>query len=169
MQLAKSAQRVQDYLVKNGYRFEIKQLPGSTRTAEEAAKSVGCDVARIAKSLIFRDKDTELPILIIASGANRVDLKKVRKATGLRLGRVDGNFVKETVGYAIGGIPPVGHKTPLRTILDPDLKKFATIWAAAGTPFALFQLQPDDLESLTKGEWLELAEQMIHSEKERSQ
>jgi prolyl-tRNA editing enzyme YbaK/EbsC (Cys-tRNA(Pro) deacylase) len=156
-QLANSAKRVQDFLEKNGYSFEVKQLPGSTRTALEAAKSVGCTVSQIAKSLIFKDKDTNLPVLIIASGSNRVDLQKVTKATGLHLGKADGNFVKETVGYAIGGIPPVGHTTPLRTILDPDLKKYELIWAAAGTPFAVFQLHPADLADLTKGEWISLA------------
>ena len=157
--LPSSAKRVQDFLVANDYGFEVKQLPGSTRTAKEAAESVGCSVAQIAKSLIFRDKETNLPVLIVASGTNRVDLKKVKKATGLNLGKADGNFVKETVGFAIGGIPPVGHATPLRTILDPDLKNYDTIWAAAGTPFAVFQLQPADLGNLTKGQWLELAEE----------
>jgi prolyl-tRNA editing enzyme YbaK/EbsC (Cys-tRNA(Pro) deacylase) len=157
-QLANSAKRVQDFLAENGYSFEVKQLPGSTRTALEAAESVGCTVSQIAKSLIFKDQDTNLPVLIIASGSNRVDLQKVTKATGLHLGKADGNFVKETVGYAIGGIPPVGHTTPLRTILDPDLKKYEVIWAAAGTPFAVFQLQPADLAYLTNGEWVEIAE-----------
>ncbi|MGB3209329.1 MAG: YbaK/EbsC family protein [Desulforhopalus sp.] len=160
-QLPKSAKRVQDFLADKGYDFEVKELPGSTRTAWEAANSVGCTVSEIAKSLIFKDKDTGLPILIIASGSNRVDIKKIKDATGLQLGRADGNFVKATTGYAIGGIPPVGHITLLRTILDPDLKKHETIWAAAGTPFALFQLQPDDLKDLTKGEWVELAESLI--------
>lgn len=159
-QLLNSAKRVQDFLVQNGYDFKVKQLPGSTRTAQEAAESVGCSVSQIAKSLIFKDKETNRPILVIASGSNRVDIKKVQKATGLRLGKADGNFVKETVGYAIGGIPPVGHTTPLRTFLDPDLKNYATIWAAAGTPFAVFQLHPEDLGRMTKGEWLEIAEEM---------
>ena len=157
-QLPNSAKRVQDFLVEKGYDFAVKQLPNSTRTAQEAAESVGCAVSQIAKSLIFKDKETNQPILIIASGSNRVDTKKVQRATGLRLGKADGNFVKETVGYAIGGIPPVGHTAPLRTILDPDLKKYATIWAAAGTPFAVFQLHPEDLGSMTNGEWLEVAE-----------
>jgi prolyl-tRNA editing enzyme YbaK/EbsC (Cys-tRNA(Pro) deacylase) len=149
---------VQDFLLEKGYSFEVKQLPGSTRTALEAAESVGCTVSQIAKSLIFKDKDREQPILIIASGSNRVDVKKVEKATGLRLAKADGKFVKEKVGFAIGGIPPVGHITSLRTILDPDLKRYETIWAAAGTPFSVFQLHPADLSSLTEGEWIELAE-----------
>ena len=112
----------------------------------------------IAKSLVFKEKTTDQPILVIASGLNRVDLKKIREATGLRLGKADGTFVKERVGYAIGGVPPVGHNEPLKTILDPDLKKYDVIWAAAGTPFAVFQMKPSGLERLTCGIWVELSE-----------
>jgi prolyl-tRNA editing enzyme YbaK/EbsC (Cys-tRNA(Pro) deacylase) len=85
---------------------------------------------------------------------------KIEKATGLKLGRADGTYVKENVGYAIGGVPPVGHNESLNTILDPDLKKYEEIWAAAGTPFAVFQLKPTDLESLTKGRWVDLSEEI---------
>lgn len=153
-----SARRVQEFLAAKGFAFEVKELGSSTRTAVEAADSVGCSVAQIAKSLVFAEKGTDTPVLVIASGANRVDLKKIRRATGLNLKSANGNFVKEKVGFAIGGVPPVGHLTPLKTILDPDLLKHETIWAAAGTPFALFELNPSDLESLTGGEWVELAE-----------
>ena len=156
--LRKSAQRVQDYLNAKGFSFEIRELPGSTRTAQEAADSVGCQVAQIAKSLVFKNKATGEPVLVVASGTNRVDLKKIRAATGLRLGRADGNYVKETVGFAIGGVPPAGHLRPLETILDPDLKQYDTIWAAAGTPFAVFPLKPTDLEPLTHGRWVPLGE-----------
>jgi prolyl-tRNA editing enzyme YbaK/EbsC (Cys-tRNA(Pro) deacylase) len=106
---------------------------------------------------IFRDKSTQEPVLVIASGVNRVDLKKIKKATGIKLGKADGNFVKEKVGFAIGGIPPAGHHTPLKTLLDPDLKQYNEIWAAAGTPFAVFQLKPADLEPLTNGTWVDLS------------
>lgn len=156
--LRESAKRVQDFLSAHGFSFEVKELPGSTRTAQEAADSIGCEVAQIAKSLVFRDKETDRPVLVIASGSNRVNLKKIKLATGLKLGKADGTYVKERVGYAIGGIPPVGHLEPLETILDPDLKKYAVIWAAAGTPFAVFQLHSADLEPLTQGTWVELAE-----------
>ena len=98
------------------------------------------------------------PVLIIASGSNRVDVKKVEKFTGLRLVKADGKFVKDRVGFAIGGVPPVGHSEPLETLLDEDLKQYETIWAAAGTPFAIFQLKPADLEPLTNGKWIDLAE-----------
>lgn len=156
--LRNSAHRVQNFLVEKGFSFEVKELPGSTRTAQEAADSIGCEVAQIAKSLVFREKETNLPILVIASGSNRVDVAKIENETGLKLGKANGNYVKERVGYAIGGIPPVGHNEPLETILDEDLRKHALIWAAAGTPFAVFQLNPADLEPLTNGKWLQLAE-----------
>ena len=158
LKLSDSAKRVQDFLSAKGFSFQVKELPGSTRTAQEAADSIGCAVAQIAKSLVFREKKTSLPVLVIASGSNRVDLAKIERDTGLRLGKADGNFVKENVGYVIGGIPPVGHNEPLETILDPDLKRYEVIWAAAGTPFAVFQLKPADLEPLTNGRWVELAE-----------
>ena len=156
--LSDSAKRVQNFLSAKGFSFEVKELPGITRTAQEAADSVGCSVAQIAKSLVFRDKETNLPVLVIASGSNRVDLAKIEKSTGLKLGKADGNYVKEMVGYAIGGVPPAGHNEPLETILDPDLKKYEVIWAAAGTPFAVFQMKPADLESLTNGRWIDLSE-----------
>jgi len=156
--LSNSANRVQNFLSEKGFSFDVKELPGSTRTAQEAADSIGCEVAQIAKSLVFKEKDTNLPVLVIASGSNRVDVAKIEKETGLKLGKADGNYVKERVGYAIGGIPPVGHNEPLETILDEDLRKYTVIWAAAGTPFAVFQLKPSDLEPLTSGRWLQLAE-----------
>ncbi|RPJ17654.1 MAG: YbaK/EbsC family protein [Desulfobacteraceae bacterium] len=156
--LSDSAKRVQEFLSAKGFSFEVKELPRSTRTAQEAADSVGCAVAQIAKSLVFREMNTDLPVLVIASGSNRVDLAKIEKETGLKLGKADGAFVKERVGYAIGGVPPAGHNEPLVTILDPDLKKHESIWAAAGTPSALFQLNPADLEPLTNGRWIDLSE-----------
>jgi prolyl-tRNA editing enzyme YbaK/EbsC (Cys-tRNA(Pro) deacylase) len=156
--LRDSAKRVQDHLIGKGFEFEVKELPDSTRTAQEAAESVGCTVSQIAKSLVFKDKASDLPILVIASGSNRVDVKKIEKSTGLKLGKADGNYVKDKVGFAIGGVPPVGHNYPLKTILDPDLKKYEVIWAAAGTPYAVFQLKSTDLEPLTSGIWIDLAE-----------
>jgi len=156
--LTDSAKRVQDFIQEKGFTFEVKELSSSTRTAQEAADSIGCKVAQIAKSLVFRDENTDLPILVIASGSNRVGGSKIEKLEGLKLGKADGKFVKEKVGYAIGGIPPVGHNFPLQTFLDVDLLKFDVIWAAAGTPLAVFQLKPADLVLLTYGKWLELAE-----------
>jgi len=156
--LSDSANRVQTFLKQKGFSFVVKELSESTRTAQEAADSIGCEVAQIAKSLIFREKETGLPVLVIASGSNRVDLAKIESTTGLKLGKADGSYVKERVGYAIGGIPPVGHYEQLETILDKDLMSYDVIWAAAGTPFAVFQLKPVDLQPLTNGRWVDLSE-----------
>lgn len=156
--LPESARRVQDFLAARGCGFIVKELPGSARTAHEAADSVGCSISEIAKSLVFKNELTGEPVLVVASGSNRVDIAKIEAATGLKLGRADGRYVKENVGFAIGGIPPVAHLQPLRTILDPDLKQYTEIWAAAGTPHTVFKLKPADLEKLTKGDWIVLAE-----------
>lgn len=94
----------------------------------------------------------------IASGANRVDTRKLPKTTGIKFSGVDANWGKEAVGFAIGGIPPAGHRQPQQTFLDPDLKTFDSLWAAAGTPFALFKLSQKDLEELTGGIWVELTD-----------
>jgi prolyl-tRNA editing enzyme YbaK/EbsC (Cys-tRNA(Pro) deacylase) len=157
-QLKPSAQRVQDFLTSYGSEYLVKELPGSTRTARDAAKAIGCEVAQIAKSLIFRDEDSGNPVLIIASGTNRVSLTKVQQATGLKIGKADAEFVRERIGYAIGGVPPVAYNNDVVTILDPDLKKYQTIWAAAGTPNAVFELKPDELDRLTNGRWIPMAE-----------
>jgi prolyl-tRNA editing enzyme YbaK/EbsC (Cys-tRNA(Pro) deacylase) len=156
--LRDSAKRVQEFISAKGFSFNVQELPGSTRTAQEAADSIGCTVSQIAKSIVFREKGTDRPILVIASGSNRVDLTKIEKRTGLKLSKADGKYVKERVGFAIGGVPPAGHSESLETLLDEDLKKYGVIWAAAGTPYAVFQLKPADLEALTNGKWLDLSE-----------
>ncbi|EPR44488.1 YbaK/prolyl-tRNA synthetase associated region [Desulfovibrio sp. X2] len=156
------ARRVQEFLSSLGDSpdgpYEVKELPGSTRTAAEAAASIGCTVAQIAKSLVFRDAATGQAVLVVASGVNRVDTAKIRAATGIVLEKPDGNFVKQATGFAIGGIPPAGHAAPLRTLLDEDLKRYDTIWAAAGSPFAVFRLTPDGLGTMTGGTWLDMRE-----------
>jgi prolyl-tRNA editing enzyme YbaK/EbsC (Cys-tRNA(Pro) deacylase) len=157
-ELSDSAGRVQQFLQQKGFSFDVKELAASTRSAQEAAESIGCDVAQIAKSLVFRDLQSDEPVLVIASGSNRVDLAKVEKQTGLQLGKADGRYVKEKVGFAIGGIPPAGHAHKLKTLLDRDLQRYEAIWAAAGTPFAVFRLLPADLEPLTEGCWIDLSE-----------
>tara|TARA_B100000614_G_C14475969_1_gene464594 strand:- start:100 stop:582 length:483 start_codon:yes stop_codon:yes gene_type:complete len=156
-ELRKSAGQVQQFLQEKGFSFEVKELSSSTRTAKEAADSIGCTVSQIAKSLIFKDKATDTPVLVIASGTNRVDLKKIKAATGIILGSAEADFVRHHTGFAIGGIPPVGHASPIKTFIDKDLKSHDRIWAAAGTPFAVFPLTPADLDPLTGGTWLDLA------------
>ncbi|MDC0610724.1 YbaK/EbsC family protein [Vibrio sp.] len=156
-ELKSSAQKVQDFLAQHGQAFQVKQLTSSTRTAAEAAESIGCSIGQIAKSLIFKNKKSEEPVLIVASGSNMVDVRKVEKALGVKLSKPDADYVREHVGYAIGGVPPVAHKTKLFTVLDPDLKAHDEIWAAAGTPNSMFALKPSDLDALTEGQWVELA------------
>lgn len=150
--LKDSARRVQAALDAQGLALKVREFPASTRTSEEAAAAVGCAVAEIAKSLIFRARDSGRPVLIIASGANRVDEKKIALLLGEKIERADPEFVRAKTGYAIGGIPPVGHLEPPVTLLDQDLFQLEVIWAAAGTPNAVFQLTPADLKALTGGQ-----------------
>jgi prolyl-tRNA editing enzyme YbaK/EbsC (Cys-tRNA(Pro) deacylase) len=145
---APSALKVQAVL---GPAYQVVEFEESTRTAAEAAAAIGCDAAQIAKSLIFRAATSGRAVLAIASGANRVDEKKLGQLIGEKVGRADADFVREKTGFAIGGVPPVGHAGPLPTLIDEGLFAFETIWAAAGTPNAVFRLTPADLLRLTGG------------------
>ncbi len=149
--LKDSAQRVRAALVARGFDFELREFPASTRTAAEAAAAIGCDIAQIAKSLVFRARASGGPVLVIASGANRVDEKAVAALIGENIGRADADFVRAATGFAIGGVPPLGHDTPPVTLIDRDLLALDEIWAAAGTPNAVFRLTPGDLVALTGG------------------
>jgi len=141
--LAKSAQSVQQTLAEKGLPFKVVELSESTRTANDAAATIGCEVAQIVKSLIFKTKDSHKPVLILASGPNRVN-EKIIKA--------DADFTREVTGFAIGGIPPVAHKELIDLIfIDEDLLKFEEVWAAAGTPNAVFKLKGKDLIEMTNG------------------
>lgn len=154
--LKESARRVQAALDAQGLALKVREFPASTRTSEEAAAAIGCSVAQIAKSLVFRARDSGRPVLIVASGANRVDEKKVAAILGEKIERADPEFVRTKTGYAIGGIPPIGHLEPPITLLDQDLFQLEVIWAAAGTPNAVFQLTPADLKALTGGQVADL-------------
>ncbi|MDJ0760588.1 MAG: YbaK/EbsC family protein [Woeseiaceae bacterium] len=156
--ISDSVQRVQAFLSERGTELVVQLLSSTTRTAVEAAAALGCKEAQIAKSLVFRDDATGEAVLVVASGANRVSLEKICRETGISLGKADANFVREMTGFAIGGIPPFAHVSQLRTMLDPDLQQFDSVWAAAGSPFAVIQISPDDLERLTGATWVELAE-----------
>ena len=150
--LKPSAQRVQDALHARGFANVVLELADSTRSAAEAAAAVGCDVAQIAKSLIFKGKTSGDAILIIASGANRVNEKAVAALLGEKLTRPDADFVRGETGFAIGGVPPLGHTKTLKTLIDEDLLTLEQIYAAAGHPFALFALTPEELVRMTEGE-----------------
>lgn len=150
--LSPSAHKVQEAIRQRGYSVEVVELPQSTRTAVEAAQAVGCDVAQIVKSLIFKTKRSQKPLLVIASGANRVNEKAIEALIGEPLGKADAEFVRQQTGFAIGGVPPVGHVQPLQTFIDEDLLQYPEIWAAAGTPHAVFKLTPQMLVELCGGQ-----------------
>jgi len=143
-----SARKVQAVL---GDQFQVLEFGASTRTAADAAAAIGCEVAQIAKSLIFRGERSGRAVLIIASGVDRVDEKKAAAAVGEPIGRADADFVREATGFAIGGVPPVGHKTKPIVLIEESLMQLDEIWAAAGTPNAVFRLTPIDLVRLTDG------------------
>jgi prolyl-tRNA editing enzyme YbaK/EbsC (Cys-tRNA(Pro) deacylase) len=149
--LSPSAQKVQDALARLGLTLQVVELPGSTRTALEAAQAIGCQVGQIVKSLVFKGKHSERPVLVAASGPNRVDERKIEALISEPLGKADAEFVRQRTGFVIGGVPPVGHSEQLETFIDQDLLQYDEIWAAAGTPHAVFRLTPADLVRITGG------------------
>jgi len=152
MELAESAQKVQKELLARGIQAKVVELPDSTRTAVEAAQTIGCTVAQIVKSLVFRGATSGEPVLIEASGINRVNEKAVEQILGEAIVKADADFVREKTGFAIGGIPPLGHATRMGAVLiDEDLLQYAELWAAAGTPHAVFCLTPAELIEIAAG------------------
>lgn len=151
-----SAQKVQNALTALGLKLQVVEMPASTRTAVEAAQAVGCDVGQIVKSLVFKTKRSNRPVLVIASGKNRVNEKKLETILGEPLGKADADFVREHTGFVIGGVPPLAHHEPIETFVDEDLLQYPTIWAAAGTPFAVFCLTPADLLLITRGKTVDI-------------
>jgi prolyl-tRNA editing enzyme YbaK/EbsC (Cys-tRNA(Pro) deacylase) len=150
---APSALRVQAAL---GPEFQVLEFEVSTRTSQDAAAAIGCTVAEIAKSLIFKSAQGRA-VLVIASGVTRVDERKVRALLGEKIERADADFVREATGFAIGGVPPVGHASPPIVLIDSDLQRFPFVWAAAGTPNAVFRITLADLIRLTQGRVVEVA------------
>ncbi len=149
--LSPSVQKVQDKLKNLGFSIEVVELEATTRTSAEAAQAVGCKVEQIAKSLIFQTRVTHRPILVIASGPNRVNEKKIAELISEPIGKADADFVRQHTGFAIGGVPPVGHLEKLEIFIDEDLLQYGEIWAAAGSPHAVFKLTPSDLVKMTGG------------------
>ena len=153
--LKKSAQNVQNFCDTQGINCFVKELSESTKTSEMAANTIGCSISQIIKSLVFKTKITQKPILILASGSNRVDEKAIKKHMGENIKKADADFIREITGYAIGGIPPFAHKNKIENVfIDEDLLHFESAWAAAGTPNAVFKLQTKDLEKLTGGQFV---------------
>jgi prolyl-tRNA editing enzyme YbaK/EbsC (Cys-tRNA(Pro) deacylase) len=150
--LSSSAQKIQDQLKSLGYAYTVVEHSESTRTAQEAADRAGCELGQIVKSLIFQGRDSGKPILVLTSGANRVDEKRISEYAGEAIRRADADFVRAVTGFAIGGVPPVGHLQKMETYIDEDFLQYPTIWAAAGTPNAIFELQTGDLQRMTNGQ-----------------
>lgn len=149
--LSKNAQVVQNTLNQKGLEFNVVELSASTRTANEAAATIGCSVGQIIKSIVFVTHSTRKPILVLASGKNRINEKAIEKEIGMKIVKADANFTKDITGFPIGGVPPVGHKQIIDTFIDEDLLQFEELWAAAGTPNAVFRLCSADLNQITNG------------------
>ena len=150
----RSALRIQEIL---GSDYQVQEFELPTRTVAEAAAAIGCEEAQIAKSLVFRTGSGR-SVLVVMCGTNRVDIAKVAVIVGEKITRADPDFVRERSGYAIGGVPPLGHRTLPVTVLDEDLVGFTEIWAAAGAPNAVFRLTPSNLQALTGADFHDVAE-----------
>ena len=149
--LSPTAQKIQDLLNELGYEYSVVEHAESTRTAQEAADQAGCELGQIVKSLIFRGKTSSKPILVLTSGPNRVNEKQISEYAGEPIGKADADFVRMVTGFAIGGVPPLGHAEKMKTYIDEDFLKYSTVWAAAGTPKAIFELKTEDLQKMTDG------------------
>lgn len=149
--LSPSAQKVQDALLALGVNSNIIEFTESTRTAQEAADRVGCQLGQIVKSMIFKGQTSNQGILVLTSGSNRVDEKKIANYMGESASRADPEFVRNVTGFAIGGVPPLGHRQPMQAFIDEDLLQYDMVWAAAGTPNAVFELSSADLVRISSG------------------
>jgi prolyl-tRNA editing enzyme YbaK/EbsC (Cys-tRNA(Pro) deacylase) len=155
--LPPSALKVQQAAERLGLAIAVRAMPQSTRTAEEAAAACGCDVAQIVKSLVFAGAASGAPYLMLVSGRNRVDEAAVAAVVGEALTRPDARAVRDWTGFAIGGIPPFGHAQALPTYIDRDLLDHAVVWAAAGTPSAVFSVEPKALARAVGGTIIRVA------------
>jgi prolyl-tRNA editing enzyme YbaK/EbsC (Cys-tRNA(Pro) deacylase) len=147
--------RVVEALASLGVEAQVTEFPQSTRTAEEAAAAVGAEVGQIVKSLVFLAGAQ--PIVALVSGANRVDVAVLATLAGAPIHRADADTVRAATGYSIGGVPPVGHAMPLSSYLDRDLMRYEIVWAAAGTPNAVFPIAPVELARITSAQVVDLA------------
>jgi prolyl-tRNA editing enzyme YbaK/EbsC (Cys-tRNA(Pro) deacylase) len=154
--LKPAAQRVEAAARALGLEIRVRTMSQSTRTAEEAAAACGCSVGQIVKSLVFRGKETGKPYLLLVSGANRVNEKAVARIIGEPLQRPDAQYVRDITGFAIGGIPPLGHASRLATYMDRDLLRYEIVWAAAGTPESVFPIAPAELRDKAEAEVIEV-------------
>ena len=151
-ELSSSAKKVQNALETLGLKnLQVVEMPATTRTANDAAAAVGCEVGQIVKSLVFKKATSGNALLIAVSGSNRVNEPAVAALIGEPIGKADAEFVRQQTGFVIGGVPPVGHSQPIDILIDQDLFQYTEIWAAAGTPNAVFRLTPQELALMTHG------------------
>jgi prolyl-tRNA editing enzyme YbaK/EbsC (Cys-tRNA(Pro) deacylase) len=155
--LPESVQRVAGLLRDMGHPSRIVMLPESGKTSAEAAAGLGCSIGEIAKSIVFRRLSDNVAVMVVTSGINRVDEKKVAALVGA-LGKADAKFVREKIGYAIGGVCPVGHTEKSVMLIDQDLMHYPAVWAAAGHPRAVFSLSPAQLQAMTAAPVADVAE-----------
>jgi prolyl-tRNA editing enzyme YbaK/EbsC (Cys-tRNA(Pro) deacylase) len=151
-----AVQRVVAAFEARGLPIEVTEFAESTRTAAEAAAAIGTSVPRIVKSLVFLADDR--PLLVLASGSNRVDVGKLERLVGMSIRRADADRVRAETGYAIGGVPPLGHPRDMAVYVDADLLQYDRVWAAAGTPYAVFPIQPEQLVEVAGGTVADLKE-----------
>jgi prolyl-tRNA editing enzyme YbaK/EbsC (Cys-tRNA(Pro) deacylase) len=154
MTLSKNSAKVQSYLDQFGMKLEVQELSQSTRTAQEAADAVGCELGQIVKSLVFRSGQT--PLLFLVSGKNLLNIQKAESTLGIKIQKADADFAREQTGYPIGGVPPVAHEYPIDIFIDGDLMAYEEVWAAAGTPNAVFRIKSKDLPRITNGRIFDL-------------
>lgn len=148
-----TALRTQALLIDAGISAQVVEFEQPTRTSAEAAAAIGCSVAEIAKSIVFRGVHSGRAVVVVASGGHRVCENKVSALAGEKLGRADAEFVRGATGYAIGGVAPLGHPGPVTLFMDAELQRFDKVWAAAGTPFSVFPVSPAQLATLTGVAW----------------
>jgi Cys-tRNA(Pro) deacylase len=154
--MSAATEKVRQALAAMGIAAEIVEFPQGTRTAQDAARAIGTTLGQIVKSLVFLADGR--PILVLASGRNHVDTGKLaRAAASARIDRADAGRVRDATGFAIGGVPPVGHTVPLETFIDEDLLMYDLVYAAAGTPTAIFPIAPSDLVRATGGRVVHIA------------
>jgi prolyl-tRNA editing enzyme YbaK/EbsC (Cys-tRNA(Pro) deacylase) len=149
MQRSESVERVEAALREFGVASRIVVVPASTRTAAEAAAVVGCSVAQIAKSIVLRAKRSDAAVVVVTSGKNRADERAIAAALGEQVGKADADFVRAKTGFAIGGVAPIAHATATYRFFDEALLGYETVWAAAGSPFAIFEIAPRELLRIT--------------------
>lgn len=147
--------RFEEFLGASGLDVEVRTFPAGTRTAEDAARAIGCEVAQIVKSLVFMAGAE--PVVALVSGANRLDVARLEALTGARVTKADADRARAATGYAIGGVPPFGHATRLSVFMDRDLAGHDVVWAAAGRPDAVFAIAPGRLAELSGARVEELA------------